>query len=128
MSGGKVAEGQSVINNAMTGIGGVINDVMPKTAQVKAHTGETFRDYANRIREIESVRQWGQGRGRAAGGRMWWYRLGPVVRAFLLTTIGMDDWEKYVESEWQTLPDALRSAISFQSRSLQRMLEGCPWR
>ena len=86
-----------------------------------------FRDYANQLRESHSVQAAKTGRGRG-GGAVWWRNVDQRVKCFILSAIVQDDWERYIDAPWDSLPDDLRSGISLQARSIERMVSCCPWR
>ncbi len=68
------------------------------------------------------------GRGGYGGGVQWWARLPEAFRLFLLSTIAVDDWERYADARWDALPEGLRSAIALECRSIARVAQWCPWR
>jgi hypothetical protein len=62
------------------------------------------------------------------GGHGWWQRLPDRIRITLLVSVAPDDWQRFERCAWGALPDGLKSAISSESRAMQRALQGCPWR
>lgn len=106
---------KSVINDCDGVKASVINDgVSPEF--------RAFREYANRVRELQKVR------GFLMKGGWWWRRLEPQLRQFVLCQVLRDDGMQYAHSEWAALPGELRTRISAESRRLVRVLDGCPWR
>ena len=81
----------------------------------------TFRQYANEVREAQAVKAAAFGLGNG-GGVLWWRNIDKRVKCFLLSAIVEDDWERYIDVPWPALPPELRSNISSQSRSLERMV------
>lgn len=89
---------------------------------------EEFARWANNLREVTAMRMKATGRGGAGGGVQWWARLPESFRLFLLSTIAVDDWERYADARWDALPEGLRSAIALECRSIARVAQWCPWR
>ena len=99
-----------------------------ENAPIKTSARLEFERYANNVREVSSMRLKATGRGGAGGGVQWWARLPESFRMFLLSTIAVDDWERYADARWDALPEGLRSAIATECRALSRIAGGCPWR
>ncbi len=99
------------------------SDLEPQKPNSKAE----FARWANNLREVTAMRLKATGRGGAGGGVQWWERLPESFRLFLLSTIAVDDWERYADARWDALPDGLRSVIALECRKLGRAVEGCPW-
>lgn len=90
---------------------------------------ESFKHWANQLREVESVRQYRRGKfGAVGGGVRWWAAMPERMRAYLLYAVAPDDWERYLLVKWDALPDGLRSVLSIEARATIRALDGCPWR
>jgi hypothetical protein len=89
---------------------------------------DDFRRWANEVREVQSVRLRQMGRGGVGGGAKWWSRVPDELRAFLLSTVAPDDWERYAGAVWHALPDGLRTALAIRCREVERSVQGCPWR
>lgn len=69
--------------------------------------------------EVARVR----GHGGGATWR-WWANLDERMRCILLTAVCADDeWARYMDVPWQSLTDAMRSAIVVEVRSMVRALE-----
>ena len=87
-----------------------------------------FDRWANGLREVQAIRQKATGRGGSGGVEKWWEGVPDDFKCFLLSTIAVDDWERYEGAKWAALPDGLRCAIAMQCRALARVVTCCPWR
>lgn len=106
---------KSVINDVIATKVCVIND--GDSAEIRV-----FRDYANKVREMQKVR------GVVMKNGWWWRRLSPDLRSFMLWELLKEEGLRYADADWAALPDNLRSRISACSRHMVRLLDGCPWR
>lgn len=115
------------------------NGVKKEDAQVEKATSEhdvvrvsrvpdDFKRWANDVRETQSLRDRRMGRGSVGGGARWWSLVPDDLRVFLLSTVTPDDWERYMRSTWQALPEGLRSELASRCRNIERVVQGCPWR
>lgn len=102
--------------------------ILGQKSDENATPREQFRRYANTVREVTAMRLKATGRGGVGGGVQWWARLPESFRLFLLSTIAVDDWERYEGAQWDALPEGLRSAIASECRAIERVAGGCPWR
>ena len=120
------------MDNAMHEPLGVIDNNKGKPLGVidnaKSKVRRAFDVWANDLRDVQAVRMRQQGRGGRGGGLTWWRTLDDRHRAFILSTVCPDDWEKWIYADWAALPDGLRTAISIETKAVMRALEGCPWR
>lgn len=116
--------GNSVIDNARAVEESQKKDLALKPGAYPA----SFRDWANDLREAQSVKSFDRGGGGFRGGAHWWRRLDKPLRCYVLCQVDGDDWERYLDAPWSAIPVPVRSAIASQSRAIVRALEGCPWR
>lgn len=84
--------------------------------------------WVNEFMEVQRVQLKASGRQLRGGTAEWWARLDDALRCFILSQCAPDDWERYMQTPWASLPDGLRSCIGIEARTMMRRLEGCSWR
>lgn len=89
---------------------------------------QEFKRWANEYKEAERIRLKREGLARCAGTAEWWRKLAEPMRVFVLYQCCPDDWQRWVEVPWASLPDGLRSCIGIEARAIMRAMEGCSWR
>ena len=87
-----------------------------------------IREWANELRDVQSLHDWRQGRDSVGGGAGWWKSLPEPLRGYLLGRVAPDEIQSWVSARWDSMPRPLRDAIAVEARQSVRLLQGCPWR
>ena len=87
-----------------------------------------FREYCAKVREVEEIRRREPGGPAMRASGAWWAGVDESMRVYLLSSLGGDDWERYLNVRWVAIPESLREVISQRSRAIERQLRACPWR